>query len=509
MMRHRWPASFGILFLILWAAFLIVGRTGFFQDPGTFWHTRVGDIILKEGFFTTDPFTFTFAQADWIPHQWLGEVVMALAYRLGGWDTLLLLAASTLAACYAWPAARLLQTGLHPAMAALIIFTAVAAGASHFHIRPHLATIAGLTITLMLLSDCETNRMTLRRLFWLVPVYLIWSNCHGGMLGGLATLALTSLGWCLAWIIGWPSPIKSLRDVGRLLFLGLACAATAFINPYGIALPRTWLAIMDSPILPQIIAEHAPLRLQDPSAWPIILFTGLYLFVLAGTIGKPPRITWLIPLFWMFQAYARVRHAPLFALSGLIGIASMWPFTRWADWLARHRPDWQRPVLPATDQQLSFRERLLGFTAPAWLPTAAIGLMLALQVLGLRGWAKLDEKKWPVELLPVLIEHEPRASQRNHLFNDYIDGGFVIFHAPAYRVFVDDRCELFGDAWLVEFLNAASTDTASAIQHWQERYGPFHFALTRLGTSFDDCFAKDPEWQCLYRGKIAAFYQRR
>ena len=38
----------------------------------------------------------------------------------------------------------------------------------------------------------------------------------------------------------------------------------------------------------------------------------------------------------------------------------------------------------------------------------------------------------------MLKEHEPRG-ERNRIFNDYIDGGFIIYHVPGYKVFVDDR----------------------------------------------------------------------
>jgi len=505
----KWVAPGAIVFLILWVAFLAAGRTGFFQDPGTFWHTVVGERILAVGFFDTDPFTFTFAGSHWIPHQWLGEISMALAHRLAGLDTLLLATATILAATFAWPASRLVQTGLHPIAAGLFLFAAVAAGSSHFHVRPHLATISGLLVTMMLLTDLDAGRLHWRGLFWLVPVYLVWSNCHGGMLGGLVTMALAASGWTLAWAIGWPSPVKAWRHVGILALLGFACASTAFLNPYGLDLPRTWFAIMDSPALPLIIQEHSRLDPADPLAWPVIAFTALYLFVLAGTLGSKPQVAWLLPLFWMVQSYGRVRHAPLFAVSGLVAIAAMWPHTRWAAWLAKHRPDFQTPLEREGPPPTRWRANLA-------LPTLVVAIALGIQAAKLpvplvgAGWVVLDGKKWPGEMLATLKEHEPRSMTRNRLFNDYIDGGYVIYHAPGYRVFVDDRCELFGDQWLIEFLLAAETDTAAAVQKWQERYGQFDFALTRIGSGFEDYFAANPkEWTCVSRGKVAAFYVRK
>ena len=63
----------------------------------------------REGFFDTDPYTFTFTGKPWIPHQWLGECIMAVAHSIGGFDTLLLGTATLLAAVYAGIGVRLLR----------------------------------------------------------------------------------------------------------------------------------------------------------------------------------------------------------------------------------------------------------------------------------------------------------------------------------------------------------------------------------------------------------------
>ena len=123
-------------------------------------------------------------------------------------------------------------------------------------------------------------------------------------------------------------------------------------------------------------------------------------------------------------------------------------------------------------------------------------------------WAKHDPDHWPVELLPALKRHEPHDG-RNRIFNGYIDGGFLIYHVPGYKVFVDDRCEVFGGAWLKDFVLAESNDTSEAIAKWEKEYGPFHFALTRMGTGFEEYFASSAEWECIQRTNTAALYRRK
>ena len=138
----RWLAPGAVAFVVVWLLLLAAGPSAFFSDPGTFWHTTTGELILKDGFIRADPYTFTFAGTWWVPYQWLGEVGMALAHRVGGFDTQLLGAVTIIAAVFAWLAARLLRTGLNPVLAGGVIALSLAAAGSHFHVRPHLFTLA-------------------------------------------------------------------------------------------------------------------------------------------------------------------------------------------------------------------------------------------------------------------------------------------------------------------------------------------------------------------------------
>jgi hypothetical protein len=174
--------------------------------------------------------------------------------------------------------------------------------------------------------------------------------------------------------------------------------------------------------------------------------------------------------------------------------------------MARHRPDVYQP--PADEPRTPLCANL-------WLPAVAVLVAFALQVARVpvpligAGWARHDPAHWPVELLDVLKEHEPRSAVGNHLFNEYVDGGFVIYHAPGYKVFVDDRCEVFGGAWLTEFVTAGYGDSASAVAGWERAYGNFDFALTRTGSGFDGYFRDRPEWALVKETPTASFYKRR
>ena len=75
------------------------------------------------------------------------------------------------------------------------------------------------------------------RLAWLVPVFWLWANTHGGALGGLATFALAVGGWTANWLLGRASPIQSKRDLALVALIWLGCVAVCFVNPYFHRLP--------------------------------------------------------------------------------------------------------------------------------------------------------------------------------------------------------------------------------------------------------------------------------
>jgi hypothetical protein len=502
----RWIGPGAIAFLAIWLVLLAGGRGGMLRDPGTFWHTRTGELILKEGFIRADPYTFTFGGTWWVPYQWLGEVGMALTYRLGGFDAQLLGAVTLLAAVFSWLSVRLLRTGLHFVVVGAIVALGLAAAGSHFHVRPHLFTLASLAVTAALLADCDLARVPLQRLFWLVPLYVIWTNVHGGMLGGLATLAVAFSGWAVFWQLGLRSPVDSWRKLGLLALVFLGCGLSMLVNPYGTDLVKTWRIIMDEPLLKKIIIEHRPLDISQSYAWPILGLAAAYAFVLFGINWRELHVTWLLPIVWFAQTIDRCRHASLFVVVTLVAIAAMWPVTRWAAWLAKNRRDFYEP-----DAEPQHRPWWTHYWAPVAAVLISMGLILggiSIPVIG-AGWAQHDPKHWPVDVLDAMKSNEPKPGEPNKLFTDYLGGGFAIFHAPGYKVLVDDRCEVFGGRWLRDFVEAADHNTVEAIANWETQYGHFNFALTTVGTTFDDYFRASSNWECLKRTENAAFYKRK
>ena len=115
----------------------------------------------------------------------------------------------------------------------------------------------------------------------------------------------------------------------------VACGLTFVVNPYGLRLPGVWLEIMRSPIVARLIEEHGPLEIRGQAGWLVVFLGLMYSGTLASVRPWRPRVTWLIPSFWLFQAVMRTRHSALFAITGVVAMAEMLPYTMVAVFLAR------------------------------------------------------------------------------------------------------------------------------------------------------------------------------
>ena len=486
-------ATWGVL-IGTWAV-LLGARARLLRDPGTFWHIVVGDRILDSGLPWRDWLSFTASGRPWIAQQWLAEVAMAALHRAAGLDGLLVATTGLLAVLFAWLFHRAVTSGLAARWALLLVALAFLATAHHLHVRPHLVSIAAFAWTYALLVDFEAGRIPATRLALLWLAFVPWVNAHGGALGGLATVAIAVVWWIAAYALGWRSPVRGARDAVALGVLLAGCAASVFLNPYGAALPKAWLTILRSTELPRLVVEHA--SLAATGSWQVLALAAVYVAVLAGTLPRRPGITALLPLVWLALAVDRVRNAPLFAVAATIAIAELLPRTRWIASLA------SRGVWVA-------RGPAVRFPRFAW---AAVAVVLALvpvaQASVRRGGAgetllaTLDERRWPVSLVPA-IENAARGLPAGApILNDVTLGGFLLYEAPRLRVFIDDRFELYGD----DFLRRA----VAADRHWLDAWvdcAGVTLALAERGGALERYLLETSGWRALASSEAAVLMER-
>ncbi len=501
-----------LIFINFWLAFHIGGSTQFFQDPDTFWHTVVGQQILTtRGFFDTDEFSYSQPQGNkWVPHQWVGEILMGIFDWISGLDGLLWITTTVIVSVFTWLGSRLYRCGMHPILALLFVALGVAGSSHHFHVRPHLMTIFGLAMTFAILCDVESGRRPLRHLLWLWPLMWLWSNTHGGVLGGMVSLAMVVGGWTLWRLLRWDSPIHNWRDFGFVVLIGLGCGVTPLLNPYGYHLPMVWFDIYNAKLLTEVIQEHLPMTFDSNEAWMILTLGLVYFGLLLSSWPRAPRVVWLVPFFWFLQSYLRIRHAPLFAVTALVALADLFPLTRLVQALLKSKSDWYTDV-PRP------RFTWLGLVLPGLLIFSVLGLQSADRYVSVsvpwtdgtlditlgRGAVRLHPEWWPTELDREIAAFPPGA----RVFTSYGCGSYLIYHKPGTKIFIDGRAEFYGEQFVHDYIKSDHESQERATRQflkYEENFGPCDYALLDRYSNYANFLRiREPAWQKI--GETAQF----
>lgn len=497
--------SWVAFFLVWFVCLAIIGRSKLLQDPDTFWHIVVGQEILDSfELIYVDTFTYTFQGEAWIANQWLSECTMAVIDRCAGFDGLVFVTAAAFAAILAWIGNRLVSRGLNWLCALLVVALVFASCTYNLHVRPHVTTMFLFAIVFGKLCDFERDKIDVKKLWWLVPLFVFWTNLHGGVLGGLGTLLVAIFGWTAWRFCGLSSPISNRFIALSLVSITAACAASTLVNPYGTLMHQAWFTILQAD-LSELVIEHAPLDATTAEGQMVLILGAVYLFLIISTGRRMPHITWLIPLVWFFLTMKRIRHGPLFAISAGIALADILPHSRVAVWLGR-----RGFFESGRSQSNPTIASVIGLWSLALIPAALFGVACAnhwsASASAQQGiWARQHPSVWPQELKPLLDDIGRSASSGKRIFNEQEFGGFLIYSVPDLQIFIDGRCELFGDEFLRRYMLARSDH--EIIKQWEHEFG-FDVALTKTGSPMDRYFEQSIHWNSIQKTKAATLYSR-
>jgi hypothetical protein len=253
-----------------------------------------------------------------VNHEWLAEILMAMAFNVWGAAGLNLLRIAVFGCVLAlvWRA-----SGMIPDRQRVIVAGACAAGIylrAH-PVRPQLFSLLLFTILLVVLRRADEHR-SWGRLVWVPPLMAVWVNLHGGWILGLGYMGV----WCLV-----RSAYGSARDRMTAAAAVVSGLLATLANPYGW---QMWRFLADTVRIERpMIADWQPLYELPAALWAPWL-TGIAVLAVAaaraqsradwlnvataGTLGAAAvRVSRLDAFFALAAAYAAVsvlggRNAP-------------------------------------------------------------------------------------------------------------------------------------------------------------------------------------------------------
>src|ERR1700693_294114 len=209
-----------------------IART-FFLDPDVWWHIKQGGVILAPHHVPTkDIYSLTLAGRPWTAYEWLGDVLLAATYQVGGFRgleaLLIILGSAIFVALYALAAIRCRNSkAAFVATATLFALASVS-----FNLRPQMLGYLFLVLTLIVL---ERFRQGKRRGAWALPILmLVWVNAHGSWIIGLGVIGVYLASGLMEFQVG---DIEARRwcpsDRLRLASIFVLCACATVITPSG------------------------------------------------------------------------------------------------------------------------------------------------------------------------------------------------------------------------------------------------------------------------------------
>jgi len=389
----------------------IASSLALLQAPGDsdlFWHLSQGEWTLDHGgVLDRDIWSFTRDGTAYNTGAWLGDVLMAVAYRAGGWLGIDALRAFLVGLAAFFTARITLRAQPHAGWASLTVLATVLVSRMVWGDRPQLFTLALFPVVLDILMSARFEGRT-RRLWALPVVFLAWANLHNAFVIGLVAVGVFTVEAVLDGTRAWRWQLATSL---------VASLVATQLNPAGGGAIRRAAAY--GALLPGWIVEDRALDVLSGAGFVfmLLLVGALAAAMISGRDGIAARLG--APLLWPglivpfgVLALAIQRETPYACMVLAPFVAAMVPAA-----LAR------RPVtalaVPRTAGVLS-----------------ALGL-LALVIVELLAVAprEPDLSSYPTGALPLLRD------AKGNLLNEYDWGGYLIRYAPEHKTFIDGRGE--------------------------------------------------------------------
>lgn len=475
-----WPLLMG-LFTYLFIYFFYYAKA-LLRDGDVYWHIAVGQWMFKHRAVPAgDPFSHTLPGGSWTAHEWLSELMLAAAHEWGGWTLVVAITALSFAAAIGLLTRALLRN-LEPIYALLFAALAISMTAGHVLARPHVFAMPLLlvwTIELVRASDEQRSPP-----WWLLAVMALWANLHGGFTLGLALAFAFALEACLG---AWKTPRFRPTVRSWSLFCVLAVVFSMFTpqGPQGILF--TWQVMMQSSYTLGWIGEWLSPNFHALQPLEIWLLGGLALVLHQGLRLPPMRLILVLGLLHL--SLKHVRNIELVGLLTPLFVAA--PFA--AQWRVKQQ----------AAQQVESLDRLFRKLAqPAGQFALAISLVV---VLAVPVWSS---RARPIELpessVPAAAVRAVRqAGIQGPVLNNYNWGGYLIYSGIA--PFIDGRADLYGDAFLKEYVEALGLRTSDGLQKLLAKY-QITWTLLEPGSAAVTLLDHLPGWQRLHADETAVVH---
>ena len=390
--------------------------------------------------------------ASWIDQQWLSQLITYGVYRVGGLALLGLFNVALLAGAVGACAVGARRLGASTASVLLVLPVCAAIVVYSREVRTQELILPLFVATSYLLAS--DSRRPSGRVYWCLPLLVLWANLHGTVSLGAALVALRGL--TLAWERrhdlahrprAWVRPVALLAG-------GPACMLA---TPYGVPIVSYYRATLLGGTLRQTVTEWQPITSVALMAVLFFLLAGAALWAFGRHPGRTTLWERLALLALAAGSIQVIRNALFFALLALLVLPLTLP-------VAKGR-------LTSGGAGASVSRGRLNLTL-ATLSALAV-LILVLATLA-RPDSAIELTYQRTRILQV-VEHQTAANRALKVFADVRFADWLLWRDPALagRLANDARFELLTPSQIMRLQNAL----AATGPGWKQGFRGFRLVV--------------------------------
>lgn len=290
-------------------------------DPDLWGHLKFGEYIFTQGGIPyKDVFAFVPTKELWVNHEWLMEVIFYLLIRLNeAGFFLLFFKAFIFSLTLLIPWVYISKKSPYYFINLLIYLPIILAFSYGTAIRPQISTYLFFALTLLIL---ELDGLKSRLSFITLPIiFVIWVNCHGGVLAGLALVYLYAIYNFIAGFI----PEKASEDSEppstkpvfnfKIFVLPLVLTAVLIVNPYTY---HYYTYIVDAVLMKRPFVDEWGSVFSTLGNFTylniLVLITSIFTLLNLRYLNKDKVFKILLIILILIVAITHSRHIPFFAI---------------------------------------------------------------------------------------------------------------------------------------------------------------------------------------------------
>ncbi|MCL5090897.1 MAG: hypothetical protein M1514_02705 [Patescibacteria group bacterium] len=482
------------LFFVFFLLTLLLARKYTLVTADLGRHLKNGEIILQEKNFSVlykNFYSYVNPDFPFINHHWLSGVVFFLVKQFLGFTGLsfFFVLANLITLFLFFDLARRKTSWGTAIVISLITLPLLV---SRSEIRPEVFSSLFSGLFLWILIGTRDGWLT-KRWRWLLPILeVIWINLH----------VYFFLGFFIILVFFFEELIKKERKVKNLLdlvILGIITGITGLINPAGIKGLLYPLRIFEGYgyrlfenqsvwFLDKIVGY--PPNLYFKIAFGILVISWVYVFIKRKKIMIG---NLLFTFFFSYLGWTAVRNFALFGFFALMIIGEN----------CEDKENQERQEDPNKETVKNF----------AWLSLAVFVLFI---------FFLLNPSYWISRVKPGLglEKGDPKAAEfylkeglKEPIFNNYDNGGYLIYYLYPEKIFVDNRPE----AYPAKFFDEIYIPMQEKKDQWEQKDKKYNFNtiffyrndLTSWGQNFLVERIKDSSWAPVYVDEDSIIFVKR